>query len=54
MVNSLIGIRGADIGSVQFLVNGERITGRGVDFDLSQVFEWNESLVIPRPEMDLM
>jgi len=54
MVNSIISIRGADIGSVQFLINGERITGRGVDFDLSQVFEWNEDIVIPRPEMDLM
>jgi len=54
MVNSLISISGADIGSVQFLINGERVTGRGVDFDLSQVFEWNEYIVIPRPEMELM
>jgi len=54
MVNSLISIRGADIGSVQFLINGERITGRGVEFDLTQVFERNEEIVIHRPEMELM
>jgi len=54
MVNSLISIRGADIGSVQFLINGERVAGRGVDFDLNQVFERNEDIVIPRPDIELM
>jgi len=54
IVHSLISIRGAEIERVQFLINGERITGRGVDIDLSQPFESNEYIVIPRPEMELM
>jgi len=56
IVHSLINIRGAetDIERVQFLINGERVAGRGVDVDLSRVFELNEELVIPRPEMELM
>jgi len=56
IVNTLIELSGddIDIATVQFLINGERVAGRGADMDLSQVFELNEDIRIPRPEMELM
>jgi len=54
IVNTLTGLGGSDISEVQFLINGERPTGRNLEIDLSQSFEFNESLVIPRFDIELM
>lgn len=55
IVTTLISLSsGSNINSVQFLINGERVPGRGIEIDLSQPFELNESIIIPRVEMELL
>jgi len=54
IVNTLTRLSSGNVHRVQFLINSERVPSRNLDIDLSQVFELDEGLIIPRVEMELM